>query len=108
MEFLIGVLAAWGGIMLIWTLIGIALLPMTRRQDTRLTVVLRAEGSGQRLEQYIKGLFWIRDMGLLWWDVAVLRDHLTEEGQNRAQQLTKKENHTAVIFADELIDWMER
>lgn len=108
MEFLIGVLAAWGGIMLLWTLLGVAMLPLTRRKDTRIFVVLQAEGDAPRLEQYLKGILWLRNAGVLWWNVAVLKDDLTEDAENRMISMTEKEHCVALIGADELTDWMER
>lgn len=108
MDILVGALAAWGGLMLVWTLIGVALLPLSRRKDIHLTVVLRGRGDAPRMEQYVKGILWLRDMGFLWWDVAILADELDPEAKSRALHLTEKEAHSAVILADELIDWMER
>lgn len=107
MELFLGILAAWGGVMLIWTLIGVVLLPLSRRSDTRVTVVLRSQGDAPRLEQYLKGLIWLRDMGFVWWDVAVLEDDLGSEARARAFDLTASETHCDLISKDELIDWME-
>lgn len=49
MEIVFGMLAAWGLIMLIWTLVGAVLLPLRRRGDLRLTVFLRGNGRPQLL-----------------------------------------------------------
>lgn len=108
MEILVGALAAWGGVMLVWTLMGVALLPLTRRKDIRLTAVLRCRGDAPRLEQYLRGLMWLRDMGFLWWDVVILSDDLSPEAESRALSLTEKETNSAVIPSEDLIDWMER
>ena len=107
MELLVGILAAWGGVMLVWTLMGLLLLPLSRRKDLRLTVVLRGQGDVPRLEQYVKGLCWLRDMGFLWWELAILEDELSPEARARALRLTENETHSDVIPVDDLKDWME-
>lgn len=107
MDILIGALAAWGGLMLGWTLLGVVLLPLTRKKDIRLTVVLRSQGDAPRMEQYLKGLRWLRDMGLVWWEIAILADELSPEARSRALRLIEKETYSSVIFAEELLDWMD-
>lgn len=108
MELFLGILAAWGGVMLVWTVLGIFLMPLTRRKDIRITAVIRSTGEGGYLEQYIRGLMWLRDLGPAWWDIAVLEDDLSQEACDRAQRLTEKECNSAVLSAEELLDWMER
>lgn len=107
MDFVIGALAAWGGLMLVWTLLGVVLLPLSRRKDIRLTVILRGQGDAPRMEQYLKGLKWLRDMGLVWWEIAILSDDLSPEAKSRAFGLTEKETDSSVVSAEELLDWME-
>lgn len=108
MDIFIGVLAAWGGVMLAWTVMGLLLLPLARRRDIRITAVVRSRDDGPYLEQYIRGLMWLRDLGPLWWDIAILEDGLSPEARQRALDLTEKENNSAVVAAEELLDWMER
>lgn len=108
MEILIGVLAAWGAVMLVWTLLGLLLMPLTRRKDIRITAVVRGEDMAPFLEQYIRGLKWLRDLGLLWWDIAVLSDKLAPEAARQAHRFLEKESNSAVMQADDLLDWMER
>lgn len=108
MEILIGVLAAWGTVMLVWTLLGLMLMPLTRRKDIRITAVVRGENSAPFLEQYIRGLKWLRDLGLLWWDIAVISDRLSPEAVCQARRFLEKESNSAVMQADDLLDWMER
>lgn len=108
MELLIGILAAWGAVMLVWTILGLLLLPLTRRKDLRITAILRGSGDAGHLEQYIKGLLWLRNMGLVWWDIAILSDDLTDEARDEALRLTETQTNSAVISTAELLDWMER
>ena len=66
MEIVVGALAAWGLLMLIWTLAGVLLLPVSRNSDTAMTVMLRCRGNARWLERQLRGLVWLRDSGLLW------------------------------------------
>ena len=56
MELLVGMLAAWGLITLIWTLVGVVLLPIRRRDNLRLTVVFRGDADQTQLEHRIRGI----------------------------------------------------
>lgn len=107
MDILIGILAAWGLIMLLWTLAGALFLPLSRREDTRLTVLIESKGDAPRLEHFLKGVIWLRDMGLIWWNVVILSDHLSQEARQRAERLTEEQN-VAVLTMDTLQDWMEK
>lgn len=108
MEILVGILAAWGGVMLVWTVLGLLLLPLTRRKDIRITAVLSGGEEAPWLEWYFRGLMWLRDFGPLWWDIGVLTDGLSDSARQRAEQLTENEANTAACSAEELLDWMER
>lgn len=108
MEILVGILAAWGAVMLVWTLLGFFLMPLTRRKTIKITAVVQAVGTPRYLEQYIRGLKWLRDMGLIWWNVAVVADQLEPETVQQTQRFLEKEASAVVIAAEDLLDWMER
>lgn len=108
MEFIIGILAAWGLIMLLWTLAGAMFLPLSRSADMRLTLLLQGKGDAHRLEHCLKGVLWLRDMGLIWWDVVILEDQLSEEARQQAEKLAENEQHVAILSMDTLRDWMEK
>lgn len=107
MEIVVGILAAWGLIMLLWTLAGAVLLPLGRHKDMKLTALVRGRREAPELERYVKGLLWLRDMGIVWWDVVILADHLDEEARERADGLTENERDVSVLSSDMLRDWME-
>lgn len=107
MEIVVGILASWGLIMLLWTLLGVFFLPLSRREDICLTVLLRGTGEASLVEMYLKGVLWLRDMGLIWWDVLILADGFDQETMDAVELLTEKEQHVSVVTKQMLKDWME-
>lgn len=107
MEIVFGMLAAWGLIMLIWTLVGAVLLPLRRRGDLRLTVLLRGNGDPNCLERWLRGLVWVRESGLIWWDIVILSDGLGEESRGIAQRAADQYADVLVETVDEIKDWMD-
>lgn len=107
MEILVGALAAWGLLMLIWTAAGLLLLPLGRRQDSALTVVLRCSGDAAWMERQIRGLLWLRDSGILWWNILILNIDMSEEAKDRAGRLVTQESQICLMDLDELKEWME-
>lgn len=107
MDIVVGVLAAWGIIMLFWTLLGVLLLPLRRRDDTMMTVVLRGSTRSRYMERYLRGLLWLRNSGLLWWDILVVPDGLPMDTLERLDMMMYKESHVDMVSLCELKDWME-
>lgn len=108
MEIMIGALAAWGLLMLVWTLAGVLLLPLSRNRDSAMTVVLRCRGDARWLERQLRGLIWLRDSGFLWWDILVLDMDMETDAKERAMQLAQKQDHVVLMNMDEVKEWMER
>lgn len=52
--------------------------PGGSRGDLRLTVFLRGNGDPNCLERWLRGLVWVRESGLIWWDIVILSDGLGE------------------------------
>ncbi len=69
---------------------GAVLLPLRRRGDLRLTVLLRGNGDPNCLERWLRGLVWVRESGLIWWDIVILSDGLGEESRGIAQRAADK------------------
>ena len=107
MEILVGALAAWGFLMLIWTLVGVVLFPLKRSRDIRLTLVIFGKGAPSCLSRYIKAVLWLRNSGLIWWDVAVLTDRLHPLALGQAEELLEQAYYADVVSAEDLTDWME-
>ncbi len=108
MEIMIGALAAWGLLMLVWTLAGVLLLPLSRNRDSAMTVVLRCRGDARWLERQLRGLIWLRDSGFLWWDILVLDMNMETDARERAVQLAQKQDHVVFMNMDEVKEWMEQ
>lgn len=108
MDMLVGILAAWGLVMLLWTVAGLFLLPLSRREDLRMTVLVRGRNHPRCMERYLRGLVWLRNMGLLWWDVLVLEDGLTREEVDWLRCLMEKEPCVSFIRSEKLRNWMEQ
>ena len=107
MEIVVGILAAWGVIMLFWTLLGGLLLPLRRRDDTMMTVVLQGGSGSHHMERYLRGLLWLRNSGVLWWDILVVPDGLPMDTLERLDMLMYKESHVYMVSLGQLKEWME-
>lgn len=107
MELIVGALAAWGLIMLLWTLAGLIALPLKPRDDIELYVFVRGKGAVPALPRYIKALLWLRNLGLLWWHVAVVTDELDKETLMGVDYLLKGTGDTSLVSIENLKDWME-
>ncbi len=105
MEILFGVLVAWGIIMLAWMLAGVMLLPLGNRLS--MAVVIRCHGKGLWLERYVRGLIWLRDLGLLRWRVLLLDQGLDPEGRELAQTLSARYHQVELLGPEEWKKWME-
>lgn len=106
MEIVVGALAAWGVIMLFWTLLGVLYLPLRRRDDTAMTVVLQAKRGSRALERYLKGLVWLRNTGFVWWDIVVITDGLTMDELEAVDYTAQQESHVHLVGLENLTDWM--
>lgn len=107
MELLIGILAAWGIVMLFWTAVGVMYMPLRRRRDLCLTVLIHGRDDESHLIQYLKGLLWLRNMGIAWWNIVVVRDDLTPEASEMVEEIARKESHVALIERDRIRNWTD-
>ena len=107
MNIIVGVLAAWGFIMLLWTLFGMLLLPLRRRDDTRITVLLRGTSGCRYMERYLRGLLWLRNAGILWWDILIIKDGLSMDVLEQLDMMMYKESHIDMVSLGQLKEWME-
>ena len=107
MELLVGTLAAWGLIMLIWTIAGVILLPLRRREDLRLTVVMEGNAPGLQLQHWLRGLLWLREMGILWWNIVIVKDELDQEAEAYAEAAAER-CQVYLLSRDEWKEWVER
>ena len=103
MEIFVGALAAWGLLMLVWTVMGLLVLPLGRREDSDLTVVLRCSGEATWLERQVRGLTWLRDSGVLWWNIMILNAGLSAEAKDRALRLAQE--HSGIEYQEQQKEW---
>ena len=105
MELLVGILAAWGLIMLIWTAAGTLLLPLRRREHLRLTALIQGKSDWARLERWLRGLLWIRESGFLWWNIVVVTEQLDADCKEALWRYVEK--HPQVTAVESREDWTE-
>lgn len=87
LELLLTLLAVFGLLCLIWLCLGWLLLPL--RCPAR--IILEAHGSGEGLEQAVRGLLWLRAAGL-WRGTVILRDTgLDDQGRALAGALSLRD-----------------
>lgn len=106
MELLVGMLAAWGLITLIWTLAGAVLLPIRRRGNLRLTVVFRGEASLTQLEHWLRSVLWLRESGMIWWNILVLTDDLKEDSLQYVRKM-EEQGYLAGVTKEQWKDWVD-
>ena len=66
-------------------------LPVQINEDTRLTMVIHASGTGKNLEQTVGGLLWLRNSGKVKFELVLRDEGLTEEGRRLATLLARKD-----------------
>lgn len=64
-EFLVGLAIALILFILLWSIKGLLLTPISGGKSTRLSVDLSLSGSEPKLEQTLKGIIWLRENGTL-------------------------------------------
>ena len=105
MELVLGILAAWGLLMLIWTAAGTLLLPLRRRDHLRLTALIQGEGQWPKLERWLRGILWLRESGFLWCEIVVVTEQLDEECKQSLQRFA--ETHPQVRMVECRKEWTE-
>lgn len=78
------------------------LTPVRCEGDTRLSVVISAEGSAQELEQVLKGLIWLQKNGTLQGQILIADCGMNDEGRTLARQMLKKHLNIAICSAGEI------
>ena len=66
--------------------------------------------AGERRSQLLgalRGLVWVRESGLIWWDIVILSDGLGEESRGIAQRAAEQYADVLVETVDEIKDWMD-
>lgn len=68
-NFVVGLAIASIIILLLWTIKGLLLTPVSRGRSTHIGLVIDVDGSEPKLEQTLKGLVWLRENGTLKTDI---------------------------------------
>ena len=98
-EGLLTLLAVLGLVLLVWVLFGRMVCPMPGRE---LVVVLPAKDHGSTLERDIRGLMWLRSLGLLRCPVVIADMGLTPEGVRLAHLLAERWSVVSVVPAEQM------
>ncbi len=64
-DFIVGLAIAAILLIMLWSLKGLLLTPITSGENTRISIEFSVRGSEPKLEQTIKGFVWLRDNGTL-------------------------------------------
>ena len=98
-EALLTLLAAMGLAMLGWVLFGRMVCPVPGGE---LMVILPAKGDGGSLERNVRGLMWLRGLGLLRCPVVIADGGLTPEGLRLARLLARRWSEVSVVAAEQV------
>lgn len=100
-EIVIAFLAAGGLLVLGWFLFGRLLVPVA---GENVFAVVRAKGSGERLEHDVAGLMWLRSGGLARVTIVIVDDGLDSMGLAVAAALLERDNGIRFCRRGELED----
>lgn len=89
LEIVFSLLAVTGLLAIGWLCFGRLLRPMGGRD---MLTLIPADGAGERLEQALVGLDWLRGAGLVEGQVILVDKGLTADGVELALQLTAREH----------------
>ena len=98
-EGLLTLLAAMGLALLGWVLFGRMVCPVPGGE---LVVILPGRDDGSTLERNVRGLMWLRGLGLLRCPVVIADAGLNPDGVRLAQLLASRWSGISVIPAEEM------
>lgn len=108
MEFVLGILASLGVILLLEILGSFLLLPIVASDGAVLHVTLRV-GRSQRVNAaLLRGLIFLRETGVVWWKIAVILPAETLRPDDIIMLLCKKHHGLYVFTEDEYLDWVKQ
>ena len=90
----------------IWSLKGLLLTPVRRRERADVFAVIVARGDAQGLEQAVRGLMWLQDSGRAQMGIIIADSGMDDEARRRAELLAEK-NGAVVCAAGDICDVTE-
>lgn len=102
-DVLLAVLCTAGLLFAALLLYGWLLRPLPK---PGVTCVLPGRGSGEHLEQTLRGLVWLRSLGLLRGTILIANIDLTPEGRELALHLAARWPDVALWPAEDLPDYI--
>ncbi len=105
LECLLTLLAGFGLALLVGVLFSRLLHPVSSRN---LCLLLAGKGSGERLEGDLRGVIWLRSLGLLRCSVIIADAGLNEEGLELARHLTRRWSEVSLCPTEELGENLKR
>ena len=103
-EALLTLLSALGLVLLGGLLLGRLLRPIP---SDDLWILVPGRGEGARLEQDLRGLMWLRGLGLLWCPIAIVDVDLTREGRELALKLAARWGNVVLWPSDRLAELLK-
>ena len=97
-NFVVGLAIAVIILLLLWSIKGLLLTPVSRGKSTDITITLRIAGSEPELEHTLKGLVWLRDNGTLKADIII--DLLNSDDITGHIARTYAENYSYITLSE--------
>lgn len=86
----------------IYSVKGLLLTPVLRREDADVFAVIRAKSEAAGLEQTMRGLMWLKDSGKADMGLIIVDDGMTLETRRRAELLASRCG-AGICSADQLL-----
>ncbi|MGI5984845.1 MAG: hypothetical protein GXY01_07975 [Clostridiales bacterium] len=89
-------------LMLLWTIKGLLLRPVTVGKNSKVTVIITAGEKAQSLEREISGLRWLKEGGILRADVLIVDFGMDDETAEIASALSENDSSVLVCSPGEI------
>ena len=97
-NFVVGLAIAVIILLLLWSIKGLLLTPVSIGKSTDITITLGIDGSEPELEHTLKGLVWLRDNGTLKADIII--DLLNSDDITEHIARTYAENYSYITLSE--------
>ncbi|MDR0890098.1 MAG: hypothetical protein LBM28_05600 [Oscillospiraceae bacterium] len=104
LTFFIGVLAACGMLLIIWTVLEAFLLPMPK---DKAYIVLYLSGDAGKVERYIRSCLWLMERRGFGARLILVDDGLSPDAQSAAELLLRGEDHAVLCSKTQMREYLE-
>ena len=70
------------------------------------SVVLRGKAGLTQMERWLRGLNWLRESGLIWWNIVVLTDELEDETLEYVRDM-EQQGYIKGLTKEQWKDWVD-